>query len=239
MVGFALLNFGTYIFWWNKPLRVRYPVQVTWRQQELLTAGSSQSEESGVKTVKQRLKEALACLQKGIIEILNYLTPEGVPLAIQLIFLPLWMMWTIIRTCLNFFTDDQVFTDEFNTRLEEDPLQLYITVYSIAAAFGAIHCIPWAFQFPTETEQLLWQICAIAVAAAPIAMGSQHWYSKGLYHSTPRWLDKLMDITATFLGIVYIISRLTLISLALMALRDLSQSAYQTVQWTTFVPHIG
>ncbi|KAK7040664.1 hypothetical protein VNI00_009570 [Paramarasmius palmivorus] len=35
-VGFAVLNFGTYFLWWNKPLRVRYPVRVYWRQQGIV-----------------------------------------------------------------------------------------------------------------------------------------------------------------------------------------------------------
>ncbi|ESK82155.1 hypothetical protein Moror_14488 [Moniliophthora roreri MCA 2997] len=232
-VGFALLNFGTYIFWWNKPLRVQYPVRVTWQQQEMPTSQSSKSERSWMEAI-----------QGGIAAIWGYIfegemKPDNLPLTIQLISLPLLMTWNIILICIDLFFDGKGFTDEFPTRLEEDPLQLYITVYSIAAAFGAIHCIPWSFQFPTHTEQLLWQICAVAVAAAPIAMGCLHWWLKKLQNVTPHWLDSLIGITTFLLGIFYIFFRLTLIILALMALRDLSPSAYQTVQWTTFVPHIG
>ncbi|ESK85403.1 hypothetical protein Moror_5907 [Moniliophthora roreri MCA 2997] len=231
-VGFALLNFGTYVFWWNKPLRVQYPVRVTWQQQELPISQSSKSEGSCMEAV-----------QKGMAAIWGYIfegesRPNNLPLAVQLISLPLWMAWNIILQCIDLF-DDKPVTDEFPTRLEEDPLRLYITVYSIAAAFGAIHCIPWSFQFATHTEQLLWRICAVAVAAAPIAMGCVHWWQKELRHSTSEWLEVLIVMTAILLSIFYVFSRVTLIILALMALRDLSPSAYQTVQWTTFVPHIG
>ncbi|EEB91323.1 hypothetical protein MPER_10333 [Moniliophthora perniciosa FA553] len=134
------------------------------------------------------------------------------------------------------YPDEPSNSDLFPTRLGKNPLQLYITVYSIAAAFGAIHCIPWAFQFPTHTEQLLWQICAVAVAAAPIAMGCLHWWQKGLQYSTPDWLEALIITTSVLLGIFYIFSRITLIVLALTALRELAPSGYQTVQWTTFIP---
>ncbi|KAI3603596.1 hypothetical protein WG66_006077 [Moniliophthora roreri] len=231
-VGFALLNFGTYIFWWNKPLRIQYPVRVTWQQQELPTSQSSQSERSWMEVI-----------QKGIAAIWCHIYEDGNMdnnwlFIIQLIFLPLAMIWNIIATCVDLFADQSVLTNEFPTRLEVNPLQLYITVYSVAAAFGAIHCIPWSFQFATHTEQLLWQICAVAVAAAPIAMGCFHWGVK-LWDDTPEWLNNLIIITAYLLGIFYIFSRVTLIILALMALRDLSPSAYQTVQWTTFVPHIA
>ncbi|ESK83592.1 hypothetical protein Moror_12062 [Moniliophthora roreri MCA 2997] len=230
-VGFALLNFGTYVFWWNKPLRVRFPVQVTWQQQELPTSQLKKDDGGCMKAV-----------QEGFTKTLDYIcshsfADEG-PLVIQLILLPLWVTWDIIGTCLDLFGDNSLSIGEFSTRLKKDPPQLYITVYSIAAAFGAIHCIPWAFQFPTHTEQLLWQICAVAAAAAPIALGCMHWYGK-LFHSTSMWLVWLIGITGVLLGLFYMISRLTLIILALMALRDLSPSAYQTIQWTTFVSHIG
>ncbi|ESK85406.1 hypothetical protein Moror_5910 [Moniliophthora roreri MCA 2997] len=233
-VGFALLNFGTYFLWWNKPLRVQYPVRVTWQQQELhMTSWSSQSKRSWMGAIP----EGIAAIWRYIIE--GDAKPENVPFAIQLIFLPLWMTWSIISACLDLFLDDQSFTHEFSTRLEEDPLQLYLTVYTIAAAFGAIHCIPWMFQFPTQIEQLLWRICAVAVAAAPVAMGCFHWWMKKLVDSNPEWLNLSIGITAYLLGISYIFFRLTLIILALMALRDLSPSTYQTIQWTTLVPHIG
>ncbi|KAI3603625.1 hypothetical protein WG66_006086 [Moniliophthora roreri] len=171
-VGFALLNFGTYFLWWNKPLRVRYPVRVTWQQRKLDASQLKEHDRGCVKTVQEGFTKTLAY-------ICNESSADEGPLAIQLVFLPLWMTWNIIIQCQGLLDDDFA-PQEFSTRLAWDPLQLYIIVYSIAAAFGAIHCIPWAFQFPTHTEQLLWRICAIAVAAAPIAMGCVHWWLKEL-----------------------------------------------------------
>ncbi|ESK83066.1 hypothetical protein Moror_16930, partial [Moniliophthora roreri MCA 2997] len=147
-VGFALLNFGTYIFWWNKPLQVQYPIRVTWQQQEL-DASQLKINDGG----------CMKAAQEGFTKTLEYIcnhsfAGEG-PLIIQLIYLPLWMSWSIIFTCIDLCFDGYVFKDVSSTRLEEDPLTLYITVYSIAAAFGVIHCIPWAFQFPTHAEQML------------------------------------------------------------------------------------
>uniref|UniRef100_A0A0W0F832 Uncharacterized protein n=1 Tax=Moniliophthora roreri TaxID=221103 RepID=A0A0W0F832_MONRR len=239
-VGFALLNFGTYIFWWNKPLRVWYPVWVTWQQQEFdITSQSGQFKRSWMEAIKGEV----AAIQGQIAAIWGYLfkgerKPDNLPLAVQFISLPLWMIWNIILRCSNLFYDKSAFIDEFPTRLKKDPLQLYITVYFIAAAFGAIHCIPWAFRFSTHTEQLLWWICAVAVAAAPIAMGCLHWYEKSPW-VPPDWLVASIRITTLLLSIFYIFSRVTLIILALMALQDLSLSAYQTNQWTISIPHIG
>ncbi|ESK82944.1 hypothetical protein Moror_11822 [Moniliophthora roreri MCA 2997] len=234
--GFALLNFGTYILWWNKPLQVQYPVQVTWQQQELDVPFHLKEHKGGWMWV----------ILEGVAAIWGYIfggvRPDNLlHLLFQLLLLPLHIAWKIVATCLFLFSEDSVYSNEFPTRLEKDPLQLYITVYFIAAAFGAIHCIPWAFHFhfPAHTEQLFWQMCAVAVAAAPIAMGLFHWWWKELHNSTPQLLRNSIVYIFYLLSISYTLSRITLIVLSLMALRDLSPSGHQTVQWTTFIPHIG
>ena len=39
-------------------------------------------------------------------------------------------------------------------------------------------------------------------------------------------------------GILYILARAVTLVLAFMSLRDLPPGAYETVYWTTFIPHI-
>ena len=39
-------------------------------------------------------------------------------------------------------------------------------------------------------------------------------------------------------GIVYIIARAVTLALAFTSLRDLPPGAYETVHWTTFIPHV-
>lgn len=58
--------------------------------------------------------------------------------------------------------------------------------------------------------------------------------------------DDMLKAVFTFVGyvlctpvaIVYVAARLTLITLSFTSLKSLPFGAYQTVQWTTFVPHI-
>ncbi|ESK84724.1 hypothetical protein Moror_607 [Moniliophthora roreri MCA 2997] len=237
-VAFALLNFGTYFFWWNKPLRVRHPYRVYWQQREY---HADPTRKASTRVWTKTIRDGLAQVLK---EIYLDTLADGKSLVLQLALLPLFIIWHI-STLSSFVvrTGDSKkyeFVERmFCSRLPNDSLQLHITIYAIAAVFGAIHCIPWAFHFPTHTEQLLWRICAISIAAAPIAMGAVHLYNKVLNDLAPRWLNKLVRITTILLSMFYIFSRVALIFLAFTALRDLSPSAYKSVQWTTLIPHIG
>lgn len=44
----------------------------------------------------------------------------------------------------------------------------YFIASGIAALFGAIHCIAWSFDFPSQTEQFLWHVSSIAITCLPL-----------------------------------------------------------------------
>jgi hypothetical protein len=104
----------------------------------------------------------------------------------------------------------------------------------VAMIFGGIHCIAWSFSFPTHVEQILWRVSSIATISIPIC-----------------FLVPLLSISFLFLApssfvfspfffpaLIYIFSRLILLILSFMSLRSLPPSAFYTVRWTTFIPHI-
>ncbi|KAK7022778.1 hypothetical protein VNI00_016949 [Paramarasmius palmivorus] len=233
-VGFAILNFGTYFLWWNKPLRVGHPVRVYWRQTEKSGGGDTDAGKGGL---WGSCREGAGAVLKYIYAldlVDNFEGPDNI--LFRLLLLPLWILSHILAMCDRILedNDDNDLAIPISSRLDNDPLHLYITVYGIAALFGAIHCIPWLFQFPTHTEQLLWRISAVAVAAAPIAMGVLHGNEKSGWIPIRVWIS-----VAIVFSLAYAVFRITLIVIAFTALRDLRPSAYQTVQWTTFIPHIG
>ncbi|KAF7984580.1 hypothetical protein HWV62_13805 [Athelia sp. TMB] len=110
----------------------------------------------------------------------------------------------------------------------------------VAMVFGAVHCIAWSYTFHSHLEQQLWRASAIVIIAVPaalpvvLALASlilALWGSERLFRV----------ILCTFcvpLTLLYAAARLTLIVIAFMSLRILPFAAYQTVQWTTFLPHI-
>ncbi|KAK7022782.1 hypothetical protein VNI00_016953 [Paramarasmius palmivorus] len=232
-VGFALLNLGTYFLWWNKPLRVGYPVRVYWRHTERYTI---ESQEETIWSI----------CRNGFLAVIDYIYAtnfsDRIPDTIffRLLLFPVLVPWHTFLTCWTLLEDEDGDLNHMaipiSSRLHKDPLHIYIIVYGIAALFGAVHCIPWLFYFPTHTEQLLWRISAVAIACSPITMGVLHGYLSSDMPSVPYWIFVTVPV---LLSLAYVVFRVILIVIALMALRDLPSSAYQDVQWTMFIPHIG
>jgi hypothetical protein len=108
----------------------------------------------------------------------------------------------------------------------------------VGIIFGAIHCIAWSFEFPSHTELILWRISSVGIIATPayILVG----FSFVLYaDDLPRWVKNVIALPIfTFLPLLYIVARAATVALAFMSLRALPSAAYETVHWTTFIPHI-
>jgi len=105
----------------------------------------------------------------------------------------------------------------------------------IAMVFGSVHCVGWSFAFPSYAEQLLWRIASISITSAPLSvivtiiLGSMN---------GPDWIVCTWACILLAASILYLIGRVILLVLPFMALRSLPAEAYQTVQWTTFIPHV-
>ena len=106
----------------------------------------------------------------------------------------------------------------------------------VTMVFGGIHCIAWSFAFPSSTEQLLWRISSIAITGIPLAVAGIVFIHDQLVDGNP--VKTIFNITGLLLLILYPVSRILLLVLSLSTLRSLPPTAYQTVQWTTFLPHV-
>ena len=123
------------------------------------------------------------------------------------------------------------------------------TAVLLATAFGAIHCLAWAFQMPSEAETTLWRITAIFTTVLPLpytlVMGA-------FGHPIPRedirrsssviiksrYLKLLYLLSGHVFLFLYFVARILLFIQAFMLLRALPARAFTTVHWTTFIPHI-
>ncbi|KAF5308981.1 hypothetical protein D9758_018415 [Tetrapyrgos nigripes] len=220
-LAFALLNFGTYFFWLDKPQRVRFPVKININYQ------SQSSQEGGT---AGSIWDWFQAIGREIGSDWKNLYDDH----------PLVVIPYPLITLFNQSADLTVGQSHYQTGLKKDPWHLYVSVISIAVIFGAIHCIPWAFTFPSHTEQIMWRVCALGVTCLPvlgIVLISIILIIDELLGST--WCSELLGISIVIsFPIFYGIARITLIILALMELRALPTSAHQTVEWTTLIPHI-
>jgi len=118
-----------------------------------------------------------------------------------------------------------------------DKEEWHLTIVGVLAAtiFGGVHCIAWSFQFPSLAERVLWRMSSVAITCLPaiilrtiFALGSS---PSDLIHRRLVW-------SAGMAGFFYVLARITLLVLALMSIRSLPAGAYQTVKWTTYIPHV-
>ena len=107
-----------------------------------------------------------------------------------------------------------------------------IIVLAVGVCFGAIHCIAWVFSFPTYAELLIWHISSVAITAVPIYIFLMAILAGWLYSMT------FAIISILPAGVLYIIAWVVTLVLAFISLRDLLPGAYETVHWTTFLPHV-
>jgi len=121
---------------------------------------------------------------------------------------------------------------------DDDYLALFAGIV-IAMVFGGIHCVAWSFQFPSHAEQLLWRVSSLTITCVPaldsLVIGVIGTYAQ---KSGGDWAARTLFVILILAVVPYIFARITLLVLPFMALRSLSPAAYQTVQWTTFIPHV-
>ena len=207
-LAYATMNFVTYVFWWNKPLNVNRPVRV-FRKSE---PGETQPQ------VPEPISEARELtwevIHNGLVAIFFFIIgsqDEGVDLS----------------------RGDRVPRFWANTSATEDEAAIADAIMlGVGVCFGAIHCIAWDFSFPTPTQLLMWRISSVSITAMPIYIP--------LGFILAAFVDsRNVGVILIFpAGMLYILARAVTLVLAFTSLRDLPPGAYETIHWTTFIPHI-
>ena len=208
-LAYAVMNFLTYIFWWYKPLNVNRPVRV-FRKSELVEAQSLVTEPNS-----ETQKLTWKAVHKGL------------------------------RTMAIFIGGGQ---DEDVDLRREDQVPMFwanstrggaknagVAFAYVGALFGVIHCLAWHFSFPTHTELLTWRISSVAITVAIFIVPGASIVDLGLRNFD---IDRVFILEFLSAGVVYIIARAITLVLAFTSLRDLPPGAYETVHWSTFIPHI-
>ncbi|KAJ3572089.1 hypothetical protein NP233_g3323 [Leucocoprinus birnbaumii] len=105
----------------------------------------------------------------------------------------------------------------------------------IPVIFGGIHLTLWSSSFPTPREQLLWRVAALYVTVEPIGFLASGLIGQCLGGG---FFATIIFMIAGISVIGYAIARCILIFVSLYTLSRLSESVYQNVEWTTFIPHL-
>ena len=107
-------------------------------------------------------------------------------------------------------------------------------VLGVGVCFGAIHCAAWHFSFPTHTELSIWRISSVAITAVPFYIPLMVFFI-GIGSDIVVYTAFISILSG---GVLYVIARASTLVLAFTSLRELAPGAFDTVHWTTFIPHV-
>ena len=215
-LAYAVTNFVIYISWWYKPLDVNRPVRVFRKSepaeaQPQVNEPASEAPKLTWKTIWSWLGMISRLIVSGQKEDVDLSREDRVPM---------------------FWADDTA---------PHHALIANGIVLLVGVCFGAIHCTSWNFSFPTHRELLLWRISIVAITAVPVYI-----YLVPLLGALVGLVSNIYDRVTwntiyfgAFSGLtLYILARAVTLVLAFTSLRGLPPGAYETVHWTTFIPHI-
>lgn len=260
--GFAVLNGVMYFYWWNKPLDVRVPIRVQLLQPErtsrvhgeMITGEGDSTDEvlytgpasPGVISPFHRDVEARLVGPYSTVPVIgdhrNWLSKATDNFSRDVhIHGILWTLWNRIlyrpfAVLLGPLRDMGVQLDLDKSRHHVPTFHASGTdghydrfsIVAVAVVFGAIHCLAWSFHFATRGEQFIWRVASLSIASVPVAMFACVWILP----------FDIAEFITILLGLAYILARGALLVLAVTQLRSLPASAFDTVNWTTLIPHL-
>lgn len=132
---------------------------------------------------------------------------------------------------------------------EDAGIRFIVCAFSaVGALFGAIHCLAWNFSFPSSDDQYFWRHASLGVVVSCIVALRAALHRPDFIHLSS-FSERYCSLVTQFLFFIdfsivafacfiYEMARIALFVLAIASLRSLPPSAFDTVDWIDFVPHI-
>jgi len=249
--AFAVLNAITYWLWWDNPSDVRCAVRVYLKSAEessnrTISEARKQRDTSRSNTPMRPATNEDGFLKSFRSSFERRRNKQGL-MALVLDTLLLTPINTVFGPLLDMGQDETPIPDDDITRVPtfySPPADASILVMiGVAALFGAIHFISWPSTFPTAAERWLWRVSTILITAGPFLMVFSTAIGETVDEDeTDTILMRILSISAfSMVGtlmVVYIISRIILLILPLILLRNLPPKALLELKWSEFFPHI-
>ncbi|TDL14704.1 hypothetical protein BD410DRAFT_858077 [Rickenella mellea] len=233
-LAFAVLNFTTYALWWNKPLGVQcaHRVQIIGEVVKDGTAGDEERPTDIFIRFRMRFDQLSPVWKKIILPFMPFvelglsITGAGIEPG--------------AKKVPSFYAGELTDREGWKGGL---------TSAAVAIVFGAVHCIAWSFEFPSEEKEILWRACSLAITCFPVTIVSfgilgtilvdiakmRRGFARGVIHI---FGSCILTTTYIVMPVIYIFARAILLVEAFILLRSLPCGAFKTVKWTTFIPHV-
>ncbi|KAF9008026.1 hypothetical protein BDQ17DRAFT_1237502 [Cyathus striatus] len=210
------------IIWWHKPFDVRQPVILDKTVDMKSNAETSTPNMEIKENVSQKLADEhnnASCDNCPSLDNVNAKADSS----------------TSRSECSELLEVPQIVIDYYDDELQEFIIHLIFMVIFVLStvALGLVHCIAWNSDFPSTAERTLWRISSILTATAPLLDTAIDWQHVCL--NIVLWVTTVV----VFIGLpFYVVARLYLLMEAFLSLRALPPSAFDTVEWVYFFPHI-
>ncbi|MCJ1281079.1 hypothetical protein MMC26_000397 [Xylographa opegraphella] len=114
---------------------------------------------------------------------------------------------------------------------------------TLSLIFGAVYVAGWNISFPTKSEQTVWRICTVMLFSLVVAFWAVdagvelHERQKKLSIDEKLAVTPIRMLLYTVICLVYVTIRLYILIEPFVGLRSLPAVAFETVQWSSFIPH--
>jgi len=232
--AFAVLSIIMYVLWWDKPLDVQCPISVRRRRSREELLDRNREDDNAAGRARDSRWDSRGCIFH----------------AVRGALIPFICMLGALDEEVGEGGGFLVVGESLYNKARSRPF-LLVWGTIVTMIFGGIHCIGMSFDFPSHAEQNLWRISSIAITGIPYLWGSGLIFIRGLVD--PRFRASIVTgpqinensvifrcllFVHTLCTFLYIASRFLLLVLSFTTLRSLPSSAFQTVEWTMFLPHL-
>lgn len=128
-----------------------------------------------------------------------------------------------------------------------------ISIWAFSTFHAVVHLLGWNFVFPTRIELWMWRVAALTMTGTlgVGGLGNVRAVRPGVNFRIQMlgvWVKpafkegKLwkygMDVPGTAGAIMFFVAKIWILALSWASLRTLPKTAYDTVSWTRFIPHV-
>lgn len=128
-------------------------------------------------------------------------------------------------------------------------LLMGMALWFASIAFGGVHTAAWNDYFPSEVEAWLWRSSSLYIMASgflwlwinffgQVSPSFDAYWDKVLARGASWYSYTILGFLCTVCGLVYGFARIFLVVEAVISLRSLPITAYQTPHWSQLVPHL-
>lgn len=111
--------------------------------------------------------------------------------------------------------------------------------FTIVLGFAYVHLAGWNFQtFPTHVERLLWRISSLMIVGLTIYHWAVVYISPWCQGKNATQIPSMVFYPHLVGVVAYGLAQMYLITESFAGLRILPASAFQSVQWSAYIPHI-